>query len=162
MLNDSVEAGRLKRMIEEIENLAPDAKEEYYRMVVSEVVRSNPGGVTVTDIRDLTGFDRKTVSHHLEFLVAVREAYKEVIPPRTAKYYPNGRLVHGFGESTARIGDSFFTFRRLTNQFGEFIYVQEKKRDSRNLLAVAGGILVPADLVDDFVAHLKSVSNGGD
>ncbi len=160
MIEGRGDAGRFKRMLEEIEGLPPDAKEEYYRTVVSEVVRANPGGVTVTEIRNLTDFDRKTVSHHLDFLVAVREAYREVIPPRTAKYYPNGKLVHGFGETTARIGESFFTFRRLMNQFGQFVYVQEKKRDSRNLLAVAGGVLIPVDAVGEFIAHLKGAAGG--
>ena len=133
MIQGSVDSDYLGRMLEEIENLPPEAKEEYYRLVVSQVVRANPGGVTVTDICGLTGFDRRTVGQHLSFLVAVREAYKEVIAPRTAKYYPNGKLVHGFDESTVKVGETFFTFRRLLNQFGEFVYVQEKKRDSRNL-----------------------------
>ncbi len=162
MLNQPVSSDRFQRMIKEIENLPPDAKEEYYRQVVSAIVRANPGGATVSDIRGLTGFDRKTVGNHLDFLVAVREAYKEVIPPRTAKYYPNGKLVHAFGETTTRIDDSYFTFRRLMSQFGEFVYVQEKKRDSRNLLAVAGGILIPIDGMGNFIAHLKRVSKEGD
>jgi hypothetical protein len=152
----------LKRMLQEIEHLPPDAKEEYYRLVVSQIVRANPGGLTVSDICAFTNFDRKTIGQHLDFLVAVREAYKEVIPPRTAKYYPNGKLVHGFGETSARIGNAVFTFRRLVNQFGDFVYVQEKKRDARNLLTVAGGILVSADGIDNFIAHLKRAASQGE
>lgn len=158
----SVDQASLQRMLQEIEHLPPDAKEEYYRMVISQIVRANPGGVTVTDICNFTNFDRKTVSQHLDFLVAVREAYKDVTPPRTAKYYPNGKLVHGFGETSAHLGNAVFTFRRLVNQFGEFVYVQEKKRDARNLLAVAGGILVPEDGVEEFVAHLRRVVGTGE
>jgi hypothetical protein len=116
----------------------------------------------VSDICAFTNFDRKTIGQHLDFLVAVREAYKEVIPPRTAKYYPNGKLVHGFGETSARIGNAVFTFRRLVNQFGDFVYVQEKKRDARNLLTVAGGILVSADGIDNFIAHLKRAASQGE
>src|SRR2546428_170449 len=156
-----VDQASLKRMLQEIEHLPPDAKEEYYRLVVSQIVRANPAGLTVSDISGLTGFDRKTIGQHLDFLVAVREAYKEVIPPRTAKFYPNGKLVHAFGETSARIGNAVFTFRRLVNQFGEFVYIQEKKRDKRNLLTVAGGILVPADGVEEFVDHLRRVAKPG-
>lgn len=158
----SVNQDSLKRMLQEIEHLPPDAKEEYYRLVISQIVRANPGGLTVSDVCAFTNFDRKTVGQHLDFLVAVREAYREVIPPRTAKFYPNGKLVHGFGETSTRLGNAVFTFRRLVNQFGEFVYVQEKKRDARNLLTVAGGILVPADGIDDFVAHLRRVAKPGD
>src|SRR5437773_6101084 len=99
----TVDEASLKRMLEEIEHLPPDAKEEYYRLVISQVLRANPGGVTVSKIADFTRFDRKTIGQHLDFLVAVREAYREIIPPRTAKYYPNGKLVHGFGESRAEL-----------------------------------------------------------
>lgn len=158
----SVDQASLKRMLQEIEHLPPDAKEEYYRLVIGQIVRANPGGVTVTDICNFTDFDRKTVGQHLDFLVAVREAYKEVTPPRTAKYYPNGKLVHAFGESSVALGNAVFSLRRLVNQFGEFVYVQEKKRDRRNLLTVAGGILVPVDGIEEFVSYLRRVARPGE
>ncbi len=157
-----IDQDSLKRMLEEIEHLPPDAKEEYYRLAISQILRANPGGLTVSDVCSMTNFDRKTVGQHMDFLVAVREAYKEVIPPRTSKFYPNGKLVHGFGETSLRSGNAVFTFRRLQNQFGDFVYVQEKKRDSRNLLTVAGGILVPAEGIDQFISYLKRVAKPGE
>lgn len=143
--------------IKEIENLGPEEKKEYYRLVISEILKKNPNGITASQIVDLTGFDHRTVTKHLDFLTAVREAYKKEFGPRTVIYYPNHSLSEPSTKETYQIGDSYYTFSQIQNDFGEFLYIQEKKKDSKNIFTTIGGIIISVDAIDDFISHLQNI-----
>lgn len=152
------EYSEFKYTQEEIENLPPESKKEYYRMTINQILKKNSNGITVSQISSLTGFDTRTVAKHLEFLVAIREAYKKEFGPRTIVYFPNGRLAHPFSDKTYEIGGSYFTFKEIHNDLGEFLYIQEKKKDyQNNTFTVAGGIIVPKNALDKFILNLKRI-----
>lgn len=143
---------------EEMDNLPPDEKKEYYRMIIKRVLEDHPDGMTISDICMKTRFDYRTVAKHLDFLTAVREVYKKEFGLRTVIYYPNGQMINPFNDKTFKMGNSYFNFKEIENkQFGNFLYIQEKQKDMNNLYNVIGGIIIPIDCLDQFIQRLLDI-----
>lgn len=138
---------------EEINSLKPDHREIYIRNVINEILKISPNGITISDINDITGFNRLTIGKHLEHLASIREAYKKE-NRRGATYFKNGRLVHPTGQKDIEVGSKTFSFIRIKNNEGEYIYIQEKEEDIYKNLKVKGGILIPLDSFQSFIKGL--------
>lgn len=138
---------------EEINSLKPDQREIYIRNVINDILKTSPNGVTISDISEMTSFNRLTIGKHLEHLASIREAYKKE-DRRGATYFKNGRLVHPTGQKEIRIGSKAYAFIRIQNNEGEFFYIQEKEEDMYKALKVKGGILIP---MDSFQLFLKGL-----
>jgi hypothetical protein len=142
--------------VEELGNLPPHKRPEYAKIIIQNVLEKNKQGMTPQDMAESTGLDERTVRKHLEFLSAVREAYKKDYSPRLTVYFPNGRLMHPIREVTTPIGDSHYSFKEVENTFGEFIYIQEKKRDPiTSSMKLLGGIMIPKEAAGQFVSFLE-------
>ncbi len=144
----------------EIEKIDPLYRKDYYRMFFKEILSKNPRGVTIAQIATLTGISKKTVSHHLEFLVATRDAYKWEYGPRSIVYFPNGRLLHPIADVPIEIGGRFYTFRHIVNEFGDFIHIQEKKEEGGNIFTTVGGIIIRKNAFKDFIENLNNICEG--
>src|SRR5207244_5742248 len=101
----------------------------------------NPRGVTIPEIATRTGFYRDTVSKHLDKLVATREAYR-VTRGNVSVYYKNGQVVHATDVKDTSSPNRTYTFYKLENEDGKFIYVQEKEVDEFRAVSVKGGIMI--------------------
>jgi len=158
---------------DEYKQLSPEDKERYVEYIVTKILElNNNQGIAIQDITNSHFFfHRHTVSRHLERLVAKRIAYKHPQDSRKARYYLNGRFVDSLLRENIKIGDKFYTFYYLKNQLGEYIYLQEKRKDIYGSFDVTGGIIIPFDKKDEFLDMLKiaieksekirSVSGGG-
>jgi hypothetical protein len=142
---------------EEIEKINPENRKDYYRMMLRKILDQNPRGVSIPQIVQLTGLDKKTVRSHLEFLVAVRDAYKWEYGPRSIVYYPNGRLAHPIIDAPVEIGGRFYTFRVMEGDFGTLVHIQEKICESGNVLTTAGGIVVHKEGLSKFIEELTGI-----
>jgi hypothetical protein len=141
--------------VDEIANLPPEKRKDYGRLIVHEYLRKHPEGAVVDQVAAATGLSRKTVYGHLEILCALRKAYRRDWGPRRIVYYPMDTGLGARPDSSIQIGDEIFTFRQVENQFGQFVYVQERTKDSSGAATTRGGILVPLAGVTIFAKKLR-------
>lgn len=140
---------------EEIRSLKPKDREEYIGSVVLDILKTSPRGVTVPEVCEKTGFYRDTVSKQLERLVSTREAYKVVRGGLTV-YHKNGKVVHECDtKNTLMDANRFYSFYRLRNEEGNFIYVQEKEIDDLRAVRVMGGIMINEKFFLKFINELN-------
>ena len=95
----------------EVKALRPNEREDYVRAAILEILRKNERGVTVSEVMYSTLFNRVTVTKHLEYLVAIREAYKIERGIGTV-YFKNGKLAHETDKLTIVCGRKTYDFFR--------------------------------------------------
>jgi hypothetical protein len=142
----------------EIKHLPADEQKEFCRSIIAEVLKNNPNGLSANQIAEITNFDSKTVRKHLEYLVAIRDAYRAEYGDRFTLYFPNGTLAHAISNNTYRVGDKYYSFKLIKNSFGEFIFVQEKTKDEFNRYTTLGGLVVEKEYFGHLIKKLISVA----
>lgn len=138
----------------EIKRMAPSDRDYYIQNVILEILKLNPRGITVSQVSRRFHFSRPTVAKHLDMLVAIGEAYK-VQMGNLAIYHKNGKIVHETDVQSTVISDKLYTFYKLKNQEGEFLYVQEKELDEFGSPRVKGGVMVNARDLQFFMERLE-------
>jgi hypothetical protein len=138
---------------DEIKALRPNEREDYIRAVILDILRKNDQGVTISEVIEATSFNRVTVTKHLEYLVAVREAYKRERGIGTV-YFKNGKLVHETDKSSITCGNKTYQFFRLENPDGVFIYIQEQEKNELRAINVKGGLMIPLHCFQSFMKGL--------
>ncbi|MCW4004144.1 MAG: hypothetical protein NWE95_09570 [Candidatus Bathyarchaeota archaeon] len=126
---------------EEVQALKPLERENYVRSVIKKILAANENGVMASEIVEATNLNRITVMKHLEYLVAIREAYKSDRGSGSI-YYQNGRLIHPTDRLSVPIGNKVYDFVKLENAEGKFVFIQEKEQDELRLKTVKGGIMI--------------------
>jgi predicted transcriptional regulator len=140
---------------EKIQTLPPQEKDFYIRNVILEILRLNTmKGITVTQLGEATGFNRMTLSKHLDILVATGEAYK-VQRGNLFIFYKNGKLVDESDMGSIIFTDKTYTFYKLENNEGSFLYIQEKELDEFRVPQVKGGVMVSMRDVPNFLLKLQ-------
>jgi DNA-binding Lrp family transcriptional regulator len=137
----------------EVLSLRPRDRDGYIQGLILQILEMNPQGVTIAEISKKTGLNRNTIAKHLKRLVAIREAYA-LNRGNLSIYYKNGKVVHSRSSEHKFANDKFFTFYRLENDEGRFIYIQEKEIDEFRATKVKGGILVKDQ---DFLSFMKEL-----
>ncbi len=139
---------------EEIHVLSPQERDFYTRNVILEILRLNDkGGITVTQIASATNFNRMTISKHLDVLVAIGEAYK-IQRGNLFIYYKNGKIVHETDVQSIVYTDKTYTFYKLENNEGKFIYLQEKELDECRVPHIKGGVMINMKDLGNFLSAL--------
>ena len=147
---------------EKIRTLPPKEKDFYIRNVILEILRLNTmKGITVSQLVETTGFNRMTLSKHLDVLVATGEAYK-VQQGNTFIFFKNGKLVDESDMGSIVFIDKTYTFYKLENNEGTFVYIQEKDLDEFRVPQVKGGVMISMRDVPNFLLKLQEfISKGG-
>jgi len=140
---------------EEVQALKPLEREHYVRSVIKKILAANENGVMSSEIVEATNLNRITVTKHLEYLVAIREAYKSDRGSGSI-YYQNGRLVHPTDRLSVPIGSKVYDFIKLENAEGKFVFIQEKEQDELRLKTVKGGIMIRCEDLSAFMDGLKN------
>lgn len=140
---------------EEVQALKPLERENYVRSVIKKILSTNDNGVMASEIVEATNLNRITVTKHLEYLVAIREAYKSDRGSGSI-YYQNGRLIHPTDRLSVPIGNKIYDFIKLENAEGKFVFIQEKEQDELRLKTVKGGIMIRCEDLSAFVDGLKN------
>lgn len=144
---------------ESIEHLSSEKREDMIRLMIKQMLKQHPEGITASDLSEISGLSVITVRKHLDFLTAIREAYDRSYRGRLTIYFPNGRLVHPYSDSILEAGSSIFSFQRVENAYGSFIYIQERKKDLyTNKTRTVGGIMIGKDNVDELLDKLREVA----
>ena len=140
---------------EEVQALKPLERENYVRSLIKKILVSNDSGVMASEIVQATNLNRITVTKHLEYLVAIREAYKSDRGSGSI-YFQNGRLVHSTDRLSVPIGNKVYDFIKLENAEGKFVFIQEKEQDELRLKTVKGGIMIKYEDLSAFMDGLKN------
>lgn len=139
---------------EQYKLMNPMDKERYVYKTLKRILELNTNGVMISAIVKATGFSHATVWHHLEKMTATRESYK--LNYGTAQvYFANGKMVHHLNKSDLRIGNKEYSFYIVENNFGTFLYVQERKEERLGAVNVCGGLLIPKSGIRDFVEKIQ-------
>ncbi len=160
MVQDLTESAAQVLSIEEIANLPPEKRKDYGRLAVHEFLRNHPEGVVVDQVAESIGLGRKTVYSHLEVLCALRKAYRREWGPRRIVYYPMDAQADARPDSTIDVDGRLFTFQEVENQFGKFLYLQERSKDLSGAVTTKGGILVPRRGVREVAKKLGEYAEG--
>jgi predicted transcriptional regulator len=126
---------------EEIQALKPAERENYVRSLIKDILSMNENGIMASEIVSATNLNRITVTKHLEYLVAIREAYKSDRGAGSI-YYINGRLIHPTDRLSVPIENKIYEFFKLENAEGNFMFIQEKEQDELRAKTVNGGIMI--------------------
>jgi len=136
------------------EVLPSTEKERYIRQVLKAILDLNHNGVTAPQIHRAIGFSRPTVWRHLEQMTATHEAYK-LDYGHTSVYYANGRMLRHLFKDDLKVNDRTYSFILVANNFGEFIYLQEKRLTRLGNVEVSGGLLIPVPAFEKFINALN-------
>jgi len=142
---------------DEIKGFRPDERERYIDQVILEILATNERGVTISQVAKATGFNRITVAKHLENLVSIREAYKKQ-RGGVAIYFKNGRLLHETDKFEVMVRGKIYSYYKLDNEEGQFIYIQEKAETPLRSVRTLGGIMID---VRDFHEFLRGLTKFG-
>lgn len=145
---------------EEIKHLSPSERDYYIQNVILEILNLNKA-VTISQIDDKLPFSRSTIAKHLEMLTAIGEAYK-IQMGNLSIYSKNGKVVHEADVQSIVVDDKTYTFYKLKNQEGDFLYVQERVLDEFRSPKVKGGITINARDLPAFLERLQKFVNGGE
>ncbi len=139
---------------EEIKRLSPSDRDYYSQHVILEILGLNRRGVTISQISQRLPFSRPTITKHLDILVAIGEAYK-VQRGNLSIYYKNGKVVHETDVRSTVLSDKAYTFYKLENEEGTFLYIQEKEIDEFRSPRVKGGVMIDTRDIALFMDALK-------
>ena len=139
---------------EEIQALKPNERENYVRSLIKSILSRNENGIMASEMADATNLNRITVAKHLEYLVAIREAYKSNRGAGSI-YYVNGRLIHPTDRLAVPIENKIYEFFKLENAEGNFMFIQEKEEDELRAKTVKGGIMVRCQDLRQFMDGLQ-------
>ena len=143
----------------EVIAMRPQDREHYVEKVLLRILEMNLRGVTIPEIAAKTGFYRDTVAKHLDRLVATREAYR-VTRGNVSVYYKNGQVVHATDVKDTSSPNRTYTFYKLENEDGTFIYIQEKEIDEFRAITVKGGIMIDARHALQFMRDFQNFMIG--
>ena len=158
-MDDAINRNLIEFSKEDLKKMSPEDRKRFARSIVLKVVKDNPEGISLPQVSDITGMDRRTASRHLDYLTAIRELYKRQFSQRNIIYYPNGKIAHPTLTRDIKIADKYYNFQLIENPFGKFVYIQEKTRDEYNLFTTVGGLMLNANGLDELILHLKNIKN---
>ena len=156
-MDDTINRSQIGFSKDELKKMSPEDRKRFARSIILKVVKDNPQGISLPQVADIAGIDRRTVSKHLDYLTAIRELYRRQFSQRTILYYPNGKVAHPTLTRDIKIGEKYYNFQLIENPFGKFVYIQEKTRDEYNLFTTVGGLMLKANQLDELILHLKNI-----
>ena len=120
-------------------------------------------GLTAHEVAAIAGLSEPTARKHLEKLCSIREAYAVIRQANMRLYYPNGEPLHGLGKDRIEDGPHILEAvlaRGPQNRL--FIHITEKRFSALEGERTEGGVLVPLDIVTQFVDVIKKLKTKGD
>jgi len=103
----------------------------------------------------VTGLNRNTITKHLKRLVAIREAFVQK-RGNLSIFYNNGEIILKQDILSNIVRNTSYTFHRIINDEGKYIYIQEKNADFYGNVKVSGGIMIRDE---DFLTFLNELQN---
>lgn len=137
----------------EYHKMDPPEKESYIKEVLRKTLQINPHGVTISQLKELLPFERRTMEKHLEIMKFTNEIY--TVPVGSSKLYlPNHKAMHEASSQSARFGTHEYQVHVLKNRLGDFAVIQQRdaRKDSQD---VTGGLQISLKDYKGFVNYLR-------
>lgn len=134
--------------------LYPAKKEKILHSKITEFLRNNPKGLTMTQVVRGTKFSRKAIEKHLQMLILENEIYMKQFGV-TKVYYPNHRIQH-FDFEKLNYNNRTIWFDILENEFGIYLLIQKKKK-VENEWVHEHSITIPLEQSDRFLKVLGKI-----
>ena len=126
-------------------------KEEYVSNLLKKILELNPGGITISQIKEDTGLTYSTIWHHLEVLSCTAQSNK-VSHGNMDVYYPTGKISHLNDYAKDKI---IYSLSIVESGNEQFICIHEKRENRSGNPAVRSGILIPTELVGDIADSMS-------
>ncbi len=151
---------------QELLKFAPEKKAEAVVNAIVQVLEKHPKGLTISQICKELQMTRPTVAKHLEKLVALQEArkeIKEVAELKVAYFYPIGKVRSEKEVELGRYdGKTIYTFSIVENESGKYFYIKEIEKDDMRGESVKGAIMIKDNnllpLIEQLHAYAAKVS----
>ena len=138
---------------EAFKTLPAKGKEEYVDNFLRKILELNPGGVTISQIREASGLTYSTVWHHLEILCCTAQGHK-ISRGNLDVYYPAGKSDH-LNEYSK--GKAKYEISMVKNNEGKFVCIHGKRQNRLGNHTVCEGINIPVELIEDIIKELNKV-----
>lgn len=126
-------------------------KEEYINNLLKKVLEINPDGVTISQIREVTGLTYSTIWHHLEMLSSTAQSRK-ISRGNLDVYYPVGEVAHLNDYDKGKVR---YTLGTVKNVEGSFVSIYEQRENRLGNHSVCKGIAIPVELIDNIIEALS-------
>ena len=128
-------------------------KGEYLSNLLNKILQLNPGGITISQIKEAAGLTYSTIWHHLEVLSCTAQARK-VSRGNIDVYYPSGKVDH---LNDYAKGNTLYTVSTVENNEGKFVCIHEKIENRSGNQTICRGISIPIELIDSLVKTLGKI-----
>ena len=143
----------------EFNGLSYEQQEKHREHVIKKILDNANEGITAPEISRLIEYlgTPKTIQRYLDKFDNINLLYKK-IKGNTYVYFKNGRLLHQILEENVPIGKKIYSFIFMKNPDGEFVSIQEKKKNEYDVLILSGGIIVEKESFGQFLEHLENIN----
>lgn len=135
---------------------SPFEKEKIIHNSILELLRTNPKGLTMSEIVRSTKVSRKAAEKHLQVLILENEIYMKQFGV-TKVYYPNNR-IHHFDFEHLNYNNKTIWFDILENEYGKYLLIQKKKKVG-NEWVHEHSITIPFEQCNQFLRALNKILN---
>jgi len=142
---------------EAFKSLPAKEKDEYLRNLLSKILELNPEGITISQIKEATGFTYSTIWHHLEVLSCTAQCHK-VSHGNSDVYHATGIINHLNDYNAGKIQ---YSLGIVEDKEGKFVCIHEKRENRMGNHAICKGINIPIELIGEFIETLSKVKSKG-
>ena len=143
-----------------IKSIPPGDRAQYYEAGILALLSANgKRGLSTSEIERATCFPKNAMLKSLDILFHQRKVHR-VSHGQFRLYYANHdapapfRDIH-WGEAAGRK----YNARRVSNEEGDFVRIEERETDEHGFARDVGGVLVPLCKVGEVVNALKAASS---
>jgi len=137
----------------EYQKMAPQEKETYIKEVLRKTLQLNPHGLTISQLKDALGYDRRIIEKHLEIMKVTNEVYTVRLGSNVI-YIANHKAMREATSQSRKFGDYEYQVYTLKNRLGDFAIIQQRnlRKESPD---IAGSIQLPLENLEEFVNYLR-------
>ena len=144
-----------------IRHLPPSRQPHYVRMAIKWALRGSRVNLSVSEIRDKTGLDERTIRDELDNLVSRREVERIRHGRGFSTYRLIGSPVGVFSKHLVRLQRRTYTLEHARSPDGdEFVIIQEREEMPNGSYDPVGGIIVHLSELEQFLAELHRRTDG--
>ena len=143
-----------------IRNVPPSDRAQYYEAGILALLSANDGrGLTTSEIERATCFPKNAMLRALDTLFHQRRLHR-VSHGQFRLYYAHRDAPAPFrdilwGEPTGRK----YNARRISNEEGDFVRIEERETDEHGFARDVGGVLVPLCKVGEVINAVRAASS---
>ena len=140
---------------EQYSSLSSLQKGEYIHNLLKEILEINPGGITISQVDNITHLGRSTVWHHLEILAARADCLK--VERGDTDVYHSNKVLASLKELDIQGNYYYYAFHVVENTYGKFVRIQTKQENRSGSLATHSGVIITHHLMSEILNSLAKI-----